>query len=113
MPLDALALRVGDELETLARLSADVQKAISLCEFSEHTDSSAIRGLQGLDRITQSLEDLGRLMAAISAGISSDVKLQTVPLLSQLRLHELIANLDPDHERQIASRSDDGEVFWL
>ncbi|MDV7269786.1 hypothetical protein RYZ20_02600 [Thioclava sp. A2] len=113
LPLDALASRIGEELETLARLSADVQKALSLCEFAQHTDANAIRGLQGIDRITQALEDLGRLMSAVSGEISTDVKLHSVPLLSRLRLHELIINLDPSHEREVASRDDDGEVCWF
>ena len=113
LPLDTLAARIGEELETLARLSADVQKALSLCEFASHTDTNAIRGLQGIDRITQALEDIGRLMAAISGEISSDIMLHSVPILSRLRLHELTINLNPSHERKIAARDDDGEVLWL
>ncbi|MER5171543.1 hypothetical protein [Thioclava sp. GXIMD2076] len=114
LPLDALAARVGDELETLARLSADVQKAISACEFAEHTQAEAIRGMQGIDRITQSLEDLGRLMAAVSGEMPQGVKLHAVPILSRLRLHELITNLNPAEERIVLSHDEaDGEIEWF
>ncbi len=113
LPLNALAARIGDELETLARLSMDVQKALSMCEFQNHTDSFAIRGLQGIDRITQALEDLGRLMVDLSGEIDGNVKLHAMPILSRLKLHELVANLDPERAREPTSRDRDGEVFWL
>ncbi len=113
LELDALAARIGDELETLARLSSDVQKALSMCHFAEHTDPAAIRGLQGIDRITQALEDLGRLMAAVSGEMPKDVKLHAVPILSRLRLHELVNNLDPDAQPVLMSRDCDGEVQWF
>lgn len=112
LPLDALAARIGDELDTLARLSSEVQRALSLCHFAEHTDPAAIRGLQGIDRITQALEDLGRLMAAVSGEIPNDVKLHAVPILSRLRLHELINNLDPSGTHKTASPTE-GDVQWF
>ncbi len=114
LPLDALAARVGEELESLARLSAEVQAAISLCNFSDHTDIAAIRGLQGIDRITQSLEDLSRLMAAVSSEMPDNVFLHSVPILSRLRLHELVRNLDPSRDRACAEPVPvDGEIAWF
>lgn len=112
LPLDALAARIGDELDTLARLSAEVQRALSLCHFADHTDPTAIRGLQGIDRITQALEDLGRLMAAVSGEIPNDVKLHSVPILSRLRLHELINNLNPSATTPKAEASE-GDIQWF
>ena len=114
LPLDALAARVGHELDALARLSADVQAALSMCRFSEHTDPSAIRGLQGIDRITQALEDLGRLMTAVSSEMPNDVFVHAVPILSRLRLHELVRNLDPDIAKGKArSIEPDGDIDWF
>lgn len=113
LPLDALAARIGDELDTLARLSSEVQRAISLCHFAEHTDSEAIRGLQGIDRITQALEDLGRLMAAVSTEMPKDVKLHAVPILSRLRLHELASNLDPESVHYATLEREVGEIQWF
>ena len=112
LPLDALAARIGDELDTLAGLSAEVQRALSLCHFAEHTDPDAIRGLQGIDRITQALEDLGRLMAAVSSEMPKNVNVHSVPILSRLRLHELINNLDPDAPKIVAIK-DDGDIQWF
>lgn len=113
LALHALTARVGEELETLARLSTDVQRALSTCGVSEGTDAQAIRELQGIDRITQSLEDLGRLMSNISTEIPTGVSLQAGPILSQLRLHELIGNLNPEHEKNVMPREDDGEIMWF
>ena len=113
LPLDALAARVAEELETLAALSAQVQQALSLCHFADHTDPSAIRGLQGIDRITQSLEDLGRLMNAVSGEMPEGVYLHAVPILSRLRLHELVHNLDPNEAHVTRHYEDSGEVTWF
>lgn len=113
LPLDALAARVGDELDTLARLSSEVQRAISLCHFADHTDADAIKGLQGIDRITQALEDLGRLMAAVSTEMPQDVKLHAVPILSRLRLHELATNLDPLSAQHAVPEEEAGEIQWF
>lgn len=113
LPLDALAQRVADELDTLAQLSAGVQMALSLCHFADHTDPEAIRGLQGIDRITQSLEDLGRLMAAVSGEMPANVRLHAVPILSRLRLHELVASLDPDAGPVVRHQDLQGEIMWL
>ena len=112
LPLDALAARIGDELDTLAGLSANVQSALSLCHFTDHTDPEAIRGLQGIDRITQALEDLGRLMAAVSSEMPRDVNVHSVPILSRLRLHELIQNLDPDAPA-VQKIKEDGDIQWF
>lgn len=114
LPLDILAARVGDELATLAQLSADVQKAISACEFVSATQSEAIRGMQGIDRITQSLEDLGRLMAAVSGEMPRGVYVHAVPILSRLRLHELTANLDPKQKNtELSAAEADGQIEWF
>lgn len=113
LPLDALAARIGDELATLASLSSEVQRALSLCHFSDHTDPEAIRGLQGIDRITQALEDLGRLMAAVSTEMPAEVKLHAVPLFSRLRLHELISNLDPAGAPPGNDPNEAGDIQWL
>lgn len=115
LSLDMLAARVGAELADLARTSAEVQTALSLCHFADHTDPSAIRGLQGIDRITQSLEDLGRLMVAMSEELPAHVPIGAERMLSRLRLHELQLRFDPGagaaprHAQQAAP----GDITWL
>jgi hypothetical protein len=112
--LDQLAAQVGREIETLAQLSADVQLALSLCRFSEHTDPRAIRGLQRIDRITQALEDLGRMMRALSEQLPRDLTLSAAPILAPLRLHELLARLDPVPGTIAPDPlADAGEFQWL
>ena len=112
LPLDALALRVAEELDTLAALSADVQRALSMCHFADHTDPSAIRGLQGIDRITQSLEDIARLMATVAQEVPAGIGLQATAVLSRVRLHELAHNLDPD-AGPVHRSGADGDVTWF
>lgn len=114
LPLDALAMRIGEVLEILARLSTEVQSALSLCEFAKGTDPGAIRGLQGIDRITQALEDLGRLMAAVSGEMPDNVFLHAVPILSRLRMHELVQNLDPTNANTgVSITAPDGDIDWF
>lgn len=113
LPLDALSLRVAEELDTLAALSAEVQRALSKCHFADHTDPSAIRGLQGIDRITQSLEDIARLMAAVAREVPAGVGLPAAPILSRVRLHELVHNLDPDAGPVHRPGADGGDVTWF
>lgn len=113
IPLDALAARISSELATLATLSSEVQRALSLCHFAEHTDPGAIRGLQGIDRITQTLEDLGRLMSAVSAELPAELCLRAVPLFSNLKLQELISNLNTLGHPENNTHNDSGTVHWL
>lgn len=109
---EALALAVGRELDSLAALSAEVQLALSLCHFAEHTDASAIRGLQGIDRITQSLEDLARLMQALSAELPKAHSLAPTPLLATLRLRELRLRLSMQTP-SAAPPAVSGDILWL
>lgn len=113
IPLDALAARIANELATLAGLSFEVQSALSLCHFSNHTDPDAIRGLQGIDLITQALEDLERLMRAVSAELTAEVKIPVAPLFSDLKLHDLIGVLDPACNPEEPRRCEVGDVQWL
>ena len=117
LALDALAARIAAELDGLAQLSGEVQLALSLCHFAEHTDPAAIRGLQRLDRITQALEDLGRLMAALAREIPQELQTDSRPLLSQLRLQGLIHALALPGPAAAAPRAEhpieDGDVQWF
>ena len=112
LKLDALSLRVAEELDTLAALSAEVQGALSKCHFADHTDPSAIRGLQGIDRITQSLEDIARLMAAVAQEVPAGIGLPAAPIMSRVRLHELVHNLDPA-AGPVHRAGADGDVTWF
>ena len=115
MALGALTARIALELGHLASLSADVQTALSLCSFHEHTDPAAIRGLQGIDRITQSLEDLERLAHALAAQVPDALRIPAPLLLSQLRLHDLLARFDPGSAQAVAAvqGQEAGDIQWF
>ena len=113
--LGALTARVAQELVCLASLSAEVQLALSLCSFAKHTDAEAIRGLQGIDRITQSLDDLARLVHALASQVPEDLSAPSGPLLSHLRLHELLARIDPASSKPStpAPNMEAGDILWF
>jgi hypothetical protein len=112
LPLALLVNRIGAELDTLAQLSAEVQSALAMCRFVEPTRSEAIQGLQGIDRVTQSLEDLGALLHVLATRLPAALHMQTAPMLSQLRLHELQAKLHPEaHAPDPLPRP--GEIQWF
>ena len=122
LPLVALGRRVADEIGTLASLSCEVQSALSLCHFAAHTDPEAIRGLQAIDRITQTLEDLSRIMRAITNELPTDLALPGEIVSSHVRLQQLARSLDPGlatgHRCRTpadpsATRTDAGEIDWL
>ncbi len=112
--LDALVANVGQELARLATLSGQMQTALSLCHFTEHTEGSAIRGLQGIDRITQTLEDLGRLMLTLAEAVSPRQRLDPELLLAQVHLHDLRIRLGaPKADETCLSADFSGDVVWL
>lgn len=117
LALDALAARIAEEIDGLAQLSGEVQIALSLCHFCEHTDPDAIRGLQRIDLITQALEDLGRLLGTLSREIPQDLQIDARILASQLRLQGLAHALALPGSRAVPARIDspreDGEVQWF
>lgn len=117
LALDALAARIAEELDGLAQLSGEVQIALSLCHFCEHTDPDAIRGLQRIDLITQALEDLGRLLGTLSREIPQDLRIDAQMLASQLRLQGLIHALALPGHAPVPPRIDypreDGDVQWF
>ncbi|WP_157617124.1 hypothetical protein [Thioclava pacifica] len=108
-----LLRRVGLEIEGLARLSLAVERALTEIEFPDHTPAGIIRDLQGIDRISQTLEDLGTLLFAVSAGMSPATSLARTDLFSQLRLKELVHNLDPEKQNKIEKREEDGAIQWF
>jgi len=109
---ETLTREIGRELDSLALLSAEVQLALSLCQFAEHTDVSAIRGLQGIDRITQTLEDLARLMQALAADLPKDRDLAAAPLMATLQLRELRLRLSSQGQPHTPTAVS-GDILWL
>ncbi|MFP1644884.1 hypothetical protein [Pontitalea aquivivens] len=113
--LSQLTARIAAELERLARITADVQVALSMChlELAGPLGPEVIRGLQRIDRVTQELEDLSRLLGGMSDGIPAQSELCAAPLFSTLRLHELGLALDPAKPIHPDVADNDGTVEWL
>lgn len=109
---ETLTREIGRELDSLAILSAEVQLALSLCHFAEHTDVSAIRGLQGIDRITQTLEDLARLMQALAADLPKGRDLAAAPLMATLHLRDLRLRLSSQGQAHTPTAIS-GDILWL
>jgi hypothetical protein len=117
LSLGPLAERISAELASLAQLSAEVQLALSLCHFSEPTPLAAIRGLQGIDRVTQTLEDLSRVMRALSGQIPAPLEVEGRAIIQQVRLHELATSLSTERTTPVASVGGTprgpGEIIWF
>lgn len=115
VPLVQLSDRLRLELVQLATHSAEIQRALSLChlELAGVIDTEAIRGLQRIDRVTQTLEDLAEFMAALCANLPRDLRVKADPLLARLRLKELADALDPDQPPATQEDHSSGEILWL
>lgn len=98
--LALLAARIADELGHLGMLSDQVQTALSACGLGTITDRQAAIGLQGIDRISQGLTDLARLMAAVGTELGAqtgpEARLPTAALSSCVTLHALAERLFHD-----------------
>lgn len=99
--LALLAARIADELGHLGALSDEVQIALSACGLGTITDRQAATGLQGIDRISQGLTDLARLMAAFGAELAardggSEAHLPTAGLAGRVTLYALAQRLFHD-----------------
>lgn len=96
--LALLATRIADELGHLGTLSEQVQAALSQCGLCLVNDRDTLRGLQGIDRISQGLTDLARLMEALGAQICADLPLPPTSLAGKVTLRELSLRLFQEGE---------------
>ena len=109
LALADLAIRIGSELDFLMQLSLTVQAALSHCTCAHPADTETLKGLQGIDRITQSLADMARLMADVGGAAPEGVYLARPALERRLQLRDLCQRIFlPDAS---APRSDFGEVL--
>jgi len=95
LALDRVAALLGAELGYLAQLAAEVQHALAQCEFAAPPRASVLRGLQGIDRISQGLDDLGHLVTALPAEAIRAVAVPAGPLIAGIRLHDLCDRIAP------------------
>lgn len=94
LPADTLTLadltqRIGSELDCLMQLSLTVQAALSHCTGAHPSDSETLKGLQGIDRITQGLADIARLMTDISDAAPQGIYFMRHSLKHRLQIRSL------------------------
>ncbi len=112
LSLDSLARRVADELALLSSLSLSLQEALSHCPFATHPDAATLAGLQGIDRISQGIDDLRRLMDALPEHLPDAVTVAPEMLLAPLQLRDLADRLAAA-ERPPTPRNSGGDVCWF
>lgn len=114
LALDTLARRVADELALLSSLSLALQEALSRCRFATHPDAATLAGLQGIDRISQGIDDLRRLMDALPAHLPDAVAVAPGALFAPLRLRDLVDRLAAAERPPMPAPCDvSGEVCWF
>lgn len=114
LSLDSLARRVADELALLSNLSLALQEALSHCPFATHPDAATLAGLQGIDRISQGIDDLRRLMDALPDHLPDAITVAPRTLLAPLRLRDLADRLAAaEGPRTALPRRSTGDVSWF
>jgi hypothetical protein len=110
----ALAGRIGTEMAHLAELASALQDNLSGYLAVLASDGHAIRQVQSLDRLTQVLQDLTRVMAALADGLPKDLRLTASPVLRVIRLRDLSRALAASAPGgPLGSAETTGDVAWL
>ncbi len=94
-------------------MSISLQRALSVSGIDNSLAPQIIRELQSIDRISQSLEDLGLFVGTLAEQIPPDLGCDAEPIFASLRLKELADALDPQHLVEIETRASEGDVSWL
>ncbi|MDW4548740.1 hypothetical protein R5H32_05175 [Defluviimonas sp. D31] len=112
--LAALLQDVATELSDLATLAGSVQEALSHCDVSDPPDPETLAKLQGLDRLSQGLDNVGRLMATLPAHLPQDLTVATSALISDRR-HSYLRRRAAESGRVESeeAKSRPGDVIWF
>lgn len=113
--LSTLISRLGEEIAGLHRLSLDHQAALSALAPNVPPPQPWISaGLQGIDRIAQSLADIARLMAALSHDLEPAQHLTAERLRKAILLRDLSDRIMPGScPRQNGPTPEPGEISWF
>lgn len=95
LALDRLARLLAGELARLARLADEVQGALAGCEFAAPPPAPVMRGLQGIDRIAQGLDDLCQLITALPVEVIGTVQVPAAALIAGIRQRNLSDRITP------------------
>jgi division protein CdvB (Snf7/Vps24/ESCRT-III family) len=114
-PLHQLAARIGEELDTMGQLSLSVQHAMSRCTGTMGRDPQVMNALQGIDRISQSLAELARLMQYVSKTTPQGISVPSAALQENLALRDMTKRLlakappEPQDDDTVLA----GDVTWF
>ncbi|MGH1329375.1 MAG: hypothetical protein ACRBBK_00700 [Paracoccaceae bacterium] len=112
--VSVLSRRIQDELLSLVILAAEVQIALgpTLAE-AQSLSPSVQRSLQAIDRLHQTLDDLGRVMGHLTQQIPEG-SIDVDPLSRVIRLRHLAHKLFDDVDAPFAlSEDDSGDIAWF
>jgi hypothetical protein len=112
LDLAVLTHQVSDELGLLAHLAGDVQIALSMCQFDPAGSQAAIKGLQQIDRLTQTLEDLSRMTGVLATLVPNDLAVSKDAVLAPVVLRDLVSRFDKSTGATSSPLPSD-EVLWL
>ena len=119
-----LTSRVAGELSQLVGLALELQNALSVAGIAQSMPVEASTGLQAIDRITQNLGDLSRLLAALGGQLAPSTTIAAPPLADELILRDLAHRLfgidtapEASAETSVTSRAEvaapSGEICWF
>ena len=118
--LSALLGQSAAELAALAQMAADLQHRLGPSLMPAGVPPDVAQALQSLDRMTQVMDDLSRLMAVASRVAPQDADLPAAALLQAMRLIELRNRFRHGQPARpaaplmtpLAEKGND-DVFWL
>lgn len=113
--LSPLTNRIAAELDRMAWLAAGLQVALSPAVRAGGLNTADLASLQAIDRLTQLLADLSRLMAVVADAAPPSASLTVADLREVIVLRDFLyrmttpgAACETDRPEQSA-----GEVQWL
>lgn len=96
LPLGVVLARAGTVLSDLAGVALSVQGAITDSLPGHGVTRQAIIGLQGIDRITQVVADIARLLEDAAGMIPEGLEVDPVLVLHRVSLAELSQRIGDD-----------------
>lgn len=113
--LSPLTNRIAAELDHMAWLAAGLQVAFSSVLHAGDLNTAELASLQAIDRLTQLLADLSRLMAVVADAAPPSASLTVADLREVIVLRDFLYRMTtPDAGRATdGPEQSAGEVQWL
>lgn len=113
--LAVLTGRIAAELGQMSAITLDLQGALSALLGEQLPRSMTVAGLQSIDRVSQQLGDLARLMHVLAAASPADATIPAAQIRDSMQLSDLarrlVAESLPVHPGPALHAT--GDVQWL